>query len=131
MDSMGSVDSQVTVGSAAEVRAAGHRLYDEALRSRERLEAKRRQQRDAEALVLFCVYFHVVAKFLYTDRCYPLLVVPNPNCVVGLNPVFLGCVFKGLNWQTRYSHNMYCLNMHPFLLQELSVQRVLNVISSS
>lgn len=41
---------QVTVGSAAEVRAAGHRLYDEALRSRERLEAKRRQQRDAEAL---------------------------------------------------------------------------------
>jgi len=38
------------VGSAAEVRAAGHRLYDEALRSRERLEAKRRQQRDAEAL---------------------------------------------------------------------------------
>lgn len=40
----------VTVGSAAEVRAAGHRLYDEALRSRERLEAKRRQQRDAEAL---------------------------------------------------------------------------------
>ena len=50
MDSMGSVDSQVTVGSAAEVRAAGHRLYDEALRSRERLEAKRRQQRDAEAL---------------------------------------------------------------------------------
>eukprot|EP00435_Cladocopium_sp_Y103_P004882 s1818_g1.t1 len=40
----------VTVGSAAEVRAAGHRLYDEALRSRERLEAKRRQQRDAEVL---------------------------------------------------------------------------------
>ena len=38
------------MGSAAEVRAAGHRLYDEALRSRERLEAKRRQQRDAEAL---------------------------------------------------------------------------------
>ena len=56
-------------------------------------------------LWVLCVYFHVVAKFLYTDRCYPLLVVPNPNCVVGLNPVFLGCVCKGLNWQTRYSHN--------------------------
>jgi len=40
----------VTVGSAAEARAAGRRMYAEALRNKERLEAKRQEQQDLEAL---------------------------------------------------------------------------------
>lgn len=40
----------VTVASAAEARAAGRRMYADALRSKERLEAKRQEQQDLEAL---------------------------------------------------------------------------------
>ncbi len=42
--------AEVTVGSAAEARAAGRRMYAEALRSKERLDAKRQEQQDLEAL---------------------------------------------------------------------------------
>lgn len=38
------------MGSAAEARAAGRRMYAEALRNKERLEAKRQEQQDLEAL---------------------------------------------------------------------------------
>ena len=42
--------AEVTVASAAEARAAGRRMYADALRSKERLEAKRQEQQDLEAL---------------------------------------------------------------------------------
>ena len=38
------------MASAAEARAAGRRMYADALRSKERLEAKRQEQQDLEAL---------------------------------------------------------------------------------
>lgn len=43
-------NAEVTVASAAEARAAGRRMYADALRSKERLEAKRQEQQDLEAL---------------------------------------------------------------------------------
>ena len=45
-----STNAEVTVASAAEARAAGRRMYADALRSKERLEAKRQEQQDLEAL---------------------------------------------------------------------------------